>query len=907
PCSEVAFFGLPENWVATQQTNNQIPVTLSGYNRFDSNLERIVVEYLVMDNTPPGIIINSPQTASSEENEEMAHLDFSKIDVREYNRTTHRQLESLMASQRGLTSANRTKSGGSSETQSVYLPIMEVPRDSLVSDMYSVIWNIDGIADGEYVLRARAECSTGLSSSTGFYNGIIDRRGPTLMPAVSPEPADGVLHLGDQISFTFNENIIPLQSYNDSIRVTNLSRNEAVAKSWFVEENKLYIGLEVDNRFIERDRIEIELRGITDERGNAQNEPITFSFIVNRNQVEWESGNAEIALYPEVSNQFTFVLENNHLEEMSYELSSLPSWLRVFPESGSIPAAGTRTITFEVDSSLNFGLYRTTINAETLNGVAPLVLELRVMAEPPRWTATQQEYQYSMSIIGQVFIGSDTPSADPYDMVGAFIGDEPRGRALVRSYPSVSDSTRHLVMLTVFSNEPSGQTVDLRVWDAVNGVEYANTTRQYSFQANTVVGTLASPVDIRTTRDIFYRKEIPAGWSWLSYNVLRDNDFIGDYVGRFVRSAEGDIIKNMSEFLVYTEGIGWAGTLTGIDITSGYMLNMTYPNLIETYGAPVNPSEHPIKIEAGWNFIGYTPDKNYTVNYGLSDRSFRDGDFIKGQNSFAFYSEAIGWVGSLTFLKPTEAYMLRVAEAGDFVYPSVDEVLLKTPLIEPNPDLPELSEEMLANLGEELNPSDFEFNMTVTAQIAYGDSLQSAEHYVLAAMVDDELRGIATPTLVGDDYYFFLMVYDNTFEGSEITFRFMDIRTNEVYDLNGTMIFRADRVVGNLREPHTLSEPVVANSIGNDGELPREFSLGNVYPNPFNPTAIIPYSIAEESAVNIVLYDITGRQVAQLVREVQSPGRYEVMLRGVGLSSGVYIIRMSAGGHLFTKKVTLIK
>ncbi len=95
---------------------------------------------------------------------------------------------------------------------------------------------------------------------------------------------------------------------------------------------------------------------------------------------------------------------------------------------------------------------------------------------------------------------------------------------------------------------------------------------------------------------------------------------------------------------------------------------------------------------------------------------------------------------------------------------------------------------------------------------------------------------------------------------------------------------------------------------------PVGFTLEQNYPNPFNPTTIIRYTISGNggqetgnSEVRLVVYDVLGRKVAELVRERQSPGTYEISFEGSRFSSGVYFYRLRAGGHTSTMKMVLMK
>jgi len=91
------------------------------------------------------------------------------------------------------------------------------------------------------------------------------------------------------------------------------------------------------------------------------------------------------------------------------------------------------------------------------------------------------------------------------------------------------------------------------------------------------------------------------------------------------------------------------------------------------------------------------------------------------------------------------------------------------------------------------------------------------------------------------------------------------------------------------------------------GTGPFTFRLYSAYPNPFNPSTVIPFQMAAASDVKIQVFDMLGRNVATLVDEFRPAGNQTVRFDGSGLSSGVYMIRMVAPGLQHTRSVTLIK
>jgi hypothetical protein len=90
-------------------------------------------------------------------------------------------------------------------------------------------------------------------------------------------------------------------------------------------------------------------------------------------------------------------------------------------------------------------------------------------------------------------------------------------------------------------------------------------------------------------------------------------------------------------------------------------------------------------------------------------------------------------------------------------------------------------------------------------------------------------------------------------------------------------------------------------------EFPQTLTVLPPYPNPFNPTTTIRYTLPDRSYVTLVVYDITGRSVTTLVDQIQEAGEKSVQFDAGGLSSGVYIYRLSAGPHVASGKLLLIR
>lgn len=127
------------------------------------------------------------------------------------------------------------------------------------------------------------------------------------------------------------------------------------------------------------------------------------------------------------------------------------------------------------------------------------------------------------------------------------------------------------------------------------------------------------------------------------------------------------------------------------------------------------------------------------------------------------------------------------------------------------------------------------------------------------------------------------------------------IWTLEIYDVNAPDSGRIYKWCMKI----TYEAPIGIQTIGN--EIPKNYNLMQNYPNPFNPVTNIKFSVPESGNVQLKVYDVLGRLVAELVDEFKPAGNYMVDFNASNLPSGVYFYRLETADFTDVKKMVLVK
>tara|TARA_Y100001960_G_C14606681_1_gene793603 strand:+ start:127 stop:642 length:516 start_codon:yes stop_codon:yes gene_type:complete len=101
-------------------------------------------------------------------------------------------------------------------------------------------------------------------------------------------------------------------------------------------------------------------------------------------------------------------------------------------------------------------------------------------------------------------------------------------------------------------------------------------------------------------------------------------------------------------------------------------------------------------------------------------------------------------------------------------------------------------------------------------------------------------------------------------------------------------------------------------TLGVDDVVPEEFSISNAYPNPFNPTVNIDFSIPERTDINIQVFDLLGKMVFLHKQDFTDAGKYRFQWNakdnsGNNVASGIYIVAIQHQKNIYKQKITFLK
>jgi len=326
-------------------------------------------------------------------------------------------------------------------------------------------------------------------------------------------------------------------------------------------------------------------------------------------------------------------------------------------------------------------------------------------------------------------------------------------------------------------------------------------------------------------------------------------------------------------------------TLTSINSKEGYYIKLNGPvNKIFFRGRAL--TDKTISLSAGWNMIAYYPDYELAVDKAFESLIASNTlqyvtGFVQGAR---VYDPDAPQSSTLNTLKPTKGYWVKVKEAvtsfsfpaqtqGDAVGKIASSHSVQHPEVKPNPSFMFVKGKIMGryNVGDWVKVLSEDNLIVGAAEIIEGGYLRNSAVYGDDVTTED---------------------IDGLKAGEKISFA-----------------YHSDTLAS-----HVQFNPMSFHDVSLDYDtfLPTTFALYQNHPNPFNPITTIRYDLPEDGPVSIIIYDLMGREIKTLVKQVSAPGRYSVNWNGRNqfgkqIASGMYFYRMETPEFQSVKKLIFLK
>nr|WP_121269445.1 gliding motility-associated C-terminal domain-containing protein [Pedobacter schmidteae] len=750
-----------------------------------------------------------------------------------------------------------------------WLTVATVPKSALVDKYYSYAFDVSGLPDGNYEIRAIAICQGVDVNYSPVYSGKIDRKSAVAFG--TPSPRNGILTTADIVGVTFNKDIV-LNDVSKPVTVTLKRKLDGmIIPSAVVGNGRDFEIKTVPESLMgnyENEELVATIKNLTDMSGNKVADSVTWAFVVNLSPVYWSPTNVTVNAIENQQSTFNGKLINKSASTQQISLTKYPIWLTPSIKNSNIVARGELNIDFIVNKNLNTGIYTDTVVAVVDNKKQFLYVTVNVLRTPPNWTVNPANYRYNMSVTTQFSLNNtDTlTSKDIRDKLAVFVGEECRG---VANVVYDRDLNKYVAYLTAYSNEPANEAMTIHLWDTYPGLEYQAKER-LTFVANGTTGSLQNPYVLHP-EGVYQTIPLKKGWTWISLNV-ENGDMKLSKVLASLKPKEGDLIKTLAEnnaYSQYSKSMGWVGKLDHINLYNSYMIYMSQPDTLRVLGNFISQAAN-VQLNKGWNWTGYPMAINQELTTYLKNYEPANGSQIVSQEEFAQYNSATKtWTGSLKYLRPGKGYKFYSGADG-FNIPAITYTPTNDPKVEKeqqiqapvnNPTAPVIVNNNNTTVNSTVNNTsvstvNYENNSSVTSVINQGGTVinNTTNRYETYVYVENKLVNIVNQTtLPNGQVVGFIPVNGNaTDEGKKVDIKVYDKEEKKEYTakIEEPVKQQADQITGTVEKPVVLVLEGLADvqavnlleqqQVNKDDEFIYQFKLKNNGP---------------DLAVNVVLSD----------------------------------------------------
>jgi len=382
--------------------------------------------------------------------------------------------------------------------------------------------------------------------------------------------------------------------------------------------------------------------------------------------------------------------------------------------------------------------------------------------------------------------------------------------------------------------------------------------------------------EIQTSRDI----EMGMGWNLVSANLQPDDEEnIRGLMAALVEEELLILMKN-SDGQFYRPDFDYSN-IPGWYVDQGYQILLSGDGVLTLEGMSVL-SSGVIELERGWQIASYYPRFEIEATVALSGIVENLIIAKDGRGNFYLPDWEFSNMGNL---REGQGYFLNVDADVELVYQTEEANAL--------------GEDGIRQLSVYDSPGSLpvhtvtgeNMSLLVTAEGEGEVGIYAGNQLVGSGVLQDGLCGIA---VWGDDPA--TEAIDGAVAGQLLEIRLLDddgLHNVSYSVLSGKTTYNTDSFA--------------AIRLTSNSEVPDEFGIVSAYPNPFNSQTRIVYGLPDAARIDLAVYDLAGRRISELAKGRQQAGSYTVTFDGSGLASGVYMIRLEAGGNKSQWKVALVK
>jgi|GEM_PF-1784299 tetratricopeptide (TPR) repeat protein len=473
----------------------------------------------------------------------------------------------------------------------------------------------------------------------------------------------------------------------------------------------------------------------------------------------------------------------------------------------------------------------------------------------------------------------------------------------------------------VYNSQP--QILNNQILEPVQNGIYCNALGKIPLIQNNTITKTSSNITFRNYQGIWLENH--------TSSYIAHNDISGFYWGIYVGGGSYGLFTNHSLQVFYPNNrimnnlLGFAAGW-GSGIAAGIGMVYCWNNSIFNNVSFDVYSYQSSSITAQYNYWGGSSPKQYVDGTSHLDVSqFLTSDPWGG--TLALNSQEI--INSDTYNSISPLYSINDNSLFSDIYMTIN--LETTGKVE---EAINLYKKML-----EKN-SNTNFALTSLARIkTQYDRNDLLDYFITLSTTETTYKNIVQKILAGlflqdNEYVKALNLYDeiiksnqNNYEGVSARFEKFFAALNYKSDKKAAAKLLSEISLIKLTEEELISQKEFAvyllyGSVESDNKLNKEsnestnsdnsviandYTLNQNYPNPFNPSTMINYSIKDEGLVKLIIYDILGREIASLVKEIKEAGYHSVEFNASQLPSGVYIYTLQVNGFSASRKMLLLK